>query len=153
MIRYLATIMALAGAAEAEPDRISVLLGSQHPGANVTFEQVNPGIFLTWEDRGSLGLDYSLGLYRNSYGRVSVAGTAALPIIERGAFQAALFGGLAVYPGDGDQFAVHAGDVVPIAGVQARLGDGFVQIMPGDGMAVVAFGLTFEAARKPARER
>ena len=126
----------------ADPDRVSILLGSAHPGANVTYEQTNPGIFLTWEDR-TLGLDYSVGAYRNSYGRASVAATAALPVIERGEFQAAVFGGLAFYPSNGDDFAVHAGDLVPIAGLQARLGHGFVQVMPGDGMAVVTFGLTF----------
>ena len=134
--------LAFATPAIADPDRVSILLGSQHPGADVSYEQINPGIFLTWEDR-ALGLDYSVGAYRNSYGRASVAATAALPVIDRGQFQAAVFGGLALYPGDGDQFAVHAGDVVPIAGIQARLGHGFVQIMPGNGMAVVAFGLTF----------
>lgn len=142
-MKILAAFLALATPAAADPDRVSILLGSRHPGANVPYEQVNPGVFLTWEDRGAWGLDYSLGVYRNSYGRASVAGTVALPVIERGQFQAAVFGGLAVYPGNGDQFAVHAGDVVPIAGVQARLGNGFVQVMPGDGMAVVTFGLTF----------
>ncbi len=131
----------LAPPVAADPDRLSVLLGSQHPGAKRSYEQINPGLFLTWEDR-ALGLDYSVGLFRNSYGRGSVAATAALPVIERGRFQAALFGGLAVYPGNGDNFALHAGDLVPIAGVQARLGPGFVQVMPGEDMAVVAFGMT-----------
>lgn len=143
MMRLAAALASvLATPAMAEPDRVSILLGSRHPGASVTYEQVNPGIFLTWEDR-AFGLDYSAGVYRNSYGRASVAATAALPIIERGQFQAAVFGGLALYPGNGDDFAVHAGDMVPIAGLQARMGNAFVQVMPGDGMAVVSFGLTF----------
>ena len=142
MIRIAALLAALATPVVADPDRVSVLLGSAHPGADRTFEQVNPGVFLTWEDR-ALGLDYSVGAYRNSYGRASIAATAALPVIDRGQFQLALFGGLALYPGNGADFAVHAGDVVPIAGLQARLGHGFVQVMPGDGMAVAAFGLTF----------
>lgn len=132
----------LASPATADPDRISILLGSQHPGANVSYEQINLGVFLTWEDR-TWGLDYSVGAYRNSYGRASVAATAALPVIERGQLALAVFGGLALYPGNGQNFAVSAGDLVPIAGLQARLGHGFVQVMPGDGMAVVAFGLTF----------
>lgn len=128
--------------AGADPDRLSILLGAQHPGAERSFEQSNPGIFFTWEDR-ALGLDYSIGAYRNSFGRASVAATAALPVIERGQFQASVFAGLALYPGNGDEFALHAGDVVPIAGLQARLGHGFVQVMPGDGMAIISFGLTF----------
>lgn len=142
MIRLAAVLLALATPAAAEPDRLSILLGSAHPGATVKFEQVNPGVFLTWEDR-ALGLDYSLGIYRNSFGRASIAATAALPVADRGRFQLALFGGLALYPGNGADFAVHTGDVVPIAGLQARLGRSFVQVMPGDGMAVAAFGLTF----------
>ncbi len=142
MIRRIALLASLATPAAAEPDRVSILLGSAHPGTARSFEQVNPGVFLTWEDR-ALGLDYSVGAYRNSFGRASIAATAALPMIDRGQFQLALFGGVAVYPGNGDDFAIHAGDVVPIAGIQARVGHGFVQVMPGDDMAVVAFGLTF----------
>lgn len=141
-ILLIAAAIGLATPTLAQPDRLSILMGSRHPGAKATFEQVNPGAFLTWEDR-ALGLDYSLGIYRNSFGRASVAATAALPVIERGRLQVAVFGGLALYPGHGDQFAAHAGDVVPIGGLQARYGHGFVQIMPGDGMAVVAFGMTF----------
>ena len=142
MIRIAVILAALATPAAADPDRLSILLGSAHPGADRAFEQVNPGVFLTWEDR-ALGLDYSVGAYRNSFGRASIAATAALPVVEQGRFQLALFGGLALYPGNGDDFLYHAGDIVPIAGIQARLGHGFVQVMPGDGMAVVAFGLTF----------
>ena len=142
MIRIAALLFAFATPAAADPDRLSILLGSAHPGADRAFEQVNPGVFMTWEDR-ALGMDYSVGAYRNSFGRASVAATVALPVIEQGRFQLALFGGLALYPGNGADFAIHAGDVVPIAGLQARLGNGFVQVMPGDGMAVVAFGLTF----------
>jgi hypothetical protein len=142
MIRRIALLASLATPAAAEPDRVSILLGSAHPGAARSFEQVNPGVFLTWKDR-AFGLDYSVGAYRNSFGRASIAATAALPVIDRGQFQLALFGGLAVYPGNGADFAIHAGDVVPIAGVQARVGHGFVQVIPGDDMAVVAFGLTF----------
>lgn len=140
----IAAILALglATPVAADPDRISILLGSQHPGASVAYEQVNPGIFLTWEDR-AMGLDFSAGVYRNSYGRASIAATAAFPVIEHGKFQASIFGGLAVYPGNGADFAFHAGDLVPIAGIQARFGHGFLQVMPGDGMTVLAFGLTF----------
>lgn len=148
------TIIAIAAAlalpAHADPDRISVLLGSSHLGARHPFEEVNPGVFLTWEDR-AFGLDYSLGVYRNSFGRMSVAGTAALPVWERGKTQAALFAGVALYPGDGWRFRAHAGDWVPIAGLQIRHGNAFAQIMPGDGRpvrAVVSFGLTFKLSKR-----
>lgn len=142
MIRALILTLALAAPAHAGPDRVSILTGSRHIGTDYPFQEVNPGLFLTWEDR-AFGLDYSLGAYRNSFGKLSVAATAALPLIDRDRFQIALFGGLAIYPGDGDKFLISAGDAVPVAGLQARYGNGFVQIMPGDGMAIVAFGLTF----------
>lgn len=142
MIRLAALFIALSTPVAADPDRLSVLFGSAHPGARFDYEAANPGLFLTWEDR-ALGLDYSIGVFRNSFGGASIAGTAALPLFERGEFQASVFGGVALYPGYGDHFAVHAGDLVPMAGLQARYRDGFVQIMPGKDMAVISLGLTF----------
>lgn len=142
MIKAAALFLLLACPANAGPDRISFMLGSSHVGAMMSYEEINPGVFATWEDR-ALGLDYSLGIYRNSFGRASVAATAALPLVKKPRFQADVFAGVALYPGNGKDFAYHAGDVVPIAGLQARLGNGYIQIMPGDGMTVVAFGLTF----------
>lgn len=136
----------LSNPATAEPDRMSVLLGSQHLGASVNFEQVNPGVFLTWEHR-ALGLDYSVGAYRNSYGRGSVAVLAALPVVKWPKGQVAVFAGLALYPHDGRTFRTHVGDVVPMGGIQIRQGNTFTQIMPGDGGvadAVISFGITFE---------
>lgn len=126
--------------AAAEPDRLSLLLGSSHPGGQ-GYEDRTPGLFLTWEERG--GLDLSLGIYRNSFGRAAVAATASLPVIRWTGGQAALFLGAALYPGDGHRFAAHAGDLVPLGGVQIRHGHHLLQIMPGDGMAVVTLGLSF----------
>lgn len=128
----------------AGPDRVSILTGSHHIGAAVSFEEVNPGVFITWEDRAA-GLDYSLGAFRNSYGRGSVAALAALPVVSWRSGEVALFGGAALYPRDGRTFRAHLGDVVPVGGVQIRQGNSFVQIMPGDGRvadAVVSFGFT-----------
>lgn len=126
-----------------DPDRISVLLGSHHVDARTEFEQRNPGLFLTWEDRG--GLDLSVGAYRNSYGRTSVAATAAIPIWTVRDAQLSLFAGVALYPEDGRNFAVHWGDLVPVGGVQMRAGDIFTQIIPSDGAAtdaIISFGIT-----------
>lgn len=137
------------GAAVAGPDRFSVLLGSKHVGG-AGFEEVNPGIFLTWDNAFEafgqpIGLN--LGVFRNSYGRPGMAATASLPIFQRGSFDLGLFGGTALYPVDGRRFAVHVGDFVPIAGLQARWGNAFVQVIPSDGkpvQAIVSFGLTFK---------
>lgn len=143
MRHLLFALLVLSAPAQAGPDRVSILLGSAHPGS-AGFDGRNPGIFLTWEDRG--GLDLSLGAYRNSYGRASVAATASLPALRWREGGASLFLGAAHYPEDGRRFRFHAGDIVPLAGLQLRHGSLFAQIMPGDGRvadAVIAFGLTF----------
>lgn len=129
--------------AQADPDRISLLLGSHHVDAKAQFEGRNPGVFLTWEDRG--GLDWSLGAYRNSYGRNSVAATVALPVVIGRDAELALFAGAALYPGDGRDFAMQWGDLVPLVGLQLRAGHLFVQVIPSDGAAtdaIISFGLT-----------
>lgn len=127
----------------AGPDRVSVLLGSAHIGGD-GFDGRNPGLFLTWEDKGPF--DLSAGIYHNSYGRISVAATAALPVVEWSTGEISLFAGAALYPVDGRNFAVHLGDVVPLGGLQVRQGDIFGQIIPGDGQyvdAIVSIGVTF----------
>ena len=58
-----------------------------------------------------------------------------------------MFGGLAIYPGDGDEFLVHAGDLVPMGGLQVRYRNIFVQIMPADNMTVIAAGVTMKLGR------
>lgn len=140
-----AMLCALALPAHADPDRLSLLLGSAHLGGD-GFDGRNPGVFLTWEDR-ALGLDYSIGAYRNSYGRASIAATAALPVAEWADGSLSLFAGVALYPRDGRRFRAHVGDVVPMGGVQIRHRNLFLQIMPSDGAAadaVIAGGITWE---------
>lgn len=143
ILKAIVPCLLFATPVQARPDRISILLGSKHIGAIYAFEETNPGIFLTWEER-FLKLDYSLGIYRNSFADISVAATAAFPIFERQETQLSVFAGLALYPETGDAFAVHYGDIVPIAGIQGRHQNMFLQIMPGSDMAIVAFGITFE---------
>lgn len=136
-----------AGPAAAGPDRLSFLLGSYHVGATQSFEEFNPGAFLTWTNlmwRGAL--DLTVGAYRNSYGDGSLAVTTAYPFVRTEKWGLELFGGLAWYPGNGDQFSYSAGDVVPLAGLQARYRNVFVQAIPSGGSsvdAVLSFGLTF----------
>jgi hypothetical protein len=127
--------------AVAGPDRVSFLFGSHHLAASSDFEELNPGVFLTWDRR----LDYSVGVFRNSYGRGAIAALAALPVYERGAFQLDLFAGAAYYPEDGRRFRAHLGDIIPMGGLQMRYGYAFAQIIPSDGRdadAIVSFGVT-----------
>lgn len=147
-MRLATTAAALIIAATtAQADRISVLIGSHHVGAPGQFEEFNPGVFYTWDDRT---VDLSAGIYRNSYGGVSVAGTAALPLVSWESGEVAAFAGLALYPGDGDRFKYSIGDVVPLAGLQVRQGHAFAQIIPMDGDPVdvlVSFGITWEVGQ------
>ena len=53
--------------AQAGPDRVSVLLGSEHINATREFQEFNPGVFLTWERQ----FNYSIGIYYNSYEEIS----------------------------------------------------------------------------------
>lgn len=128
--------------AQTGPDRVSVHLGSAHLGARRSFEAFNPGLFLTWE-RG--GADLSVGVYRNSFGKGSVAATAAVPIARLGEVTISPFLGVAYYPDDGRRFRASVGDVVPLAGIRASYRNVFVQLMPGDpdlADAVVSFGFS-----------
>lgn len=142
-----AAVLAGAGAATAGPDRVQLLLGSHHFGASQDFEEFNPGLFLIWSealwrDR----LDFGIGAYRNSYGDGSLAVSAAYPILRRANWGLDLFGALAWYPGNGDRFSHAIGDIVPLAGLQARYRAVFVQAIPSGGDAadaVLSFGLSF----------
>ncbi|MEM9576862.1 MAG: hypothetical protein AAF999_07585 [Pseudomonadota bacterium] len=135
---FLAPTTGVAG-----PDRISFLLGSEHVNATRDFQEFNPGVFLTWERQ----FNYSVGLYYNSYEEVSPIVSVGYDWevaedLDLGAFLA-----LALYPGDGDEFSHALGDVVPLAGLQARYKNVFVQFIPADGDsldALFTLGLTFE---------
>ena len=136
-----------AGLAAAQPaaaqDRVSILLGSYHVNSSFNFEEFNPGAFLTWEGER---FDWSVGGFRNSYGGGSVAAMVGYPVYDWDWGQIALTGGLALYPGEGDRFKYNAGDVIPLAGMRATVGNAFVQAFPSDSKttdAIISFGLTF----------
>ena len=100
------------------PDRVGVLLASKHIEARSDFNEINPGVILTWQPER---LGASLALYRNSYDRTSVAGAVSFAVWkgELGGFDSQLdvFAGAAWYPEDGRRFAVYVGDFIVSAGV------------------------------------
>ena len=127
----------------AQPDRISIMFGSQHVNAKMRFNQENPGIFATWEHHP---LDLTIGVYKNSFSRASLALTVALPLHRTRDFSLDLFFGAAYYPVDGRYFAYHIGDIVPVGGLQVRYQNLFAQVIPSDGTqtdAILSFGVTF----------
>ncbi len=143
MLRVFFCLMIAAGPVLAGPDRIAIHLGSHHAGATSDFEEVNPGIFLSWDRPNNVAL--SVGAFRNSYGRGSVAISAAKTFYRGKSTAAAVFAGLAHYPGNGNDIRHAIGDIVPIAGLQFDYRNLFVNVMPGDGNAadaIFSFGVT-----------
>lgn len=144
MLRILFFVLLSANPVLAGPDRISVLMGSHHANPGQSFEEFNPGVFLEWRSGGRHS--YSVGAYRNSYGRGTVAAGVNYPILQRGAFQADIFAGAAHYPREGRTFAISAGDVVPMLGLRLRYRALYLLTLPGDGKVadfVVGYGLSF----------
>ena len=130
--------------AMAGPDRVSILLGSEHFGATRDFQEVNPGVFFTWEEQV---FDYSIGGFYNSYQGFSALASVGYDFEIAPEFEVGAFAGLAFYPGEGDQFSVSVGDMIPIGGLQARYRNAFAQFIPADGASVdslLTFGLTFD---------
>lgn len=147
MLKALSVVTALLSSSAAmaqdfQPDRISLLIGSYHVDAASQFNEVNPGVFLSWD------LHYgavSVGVYDNSYYKTSVAVTYSLPVFVQDDFDLSVFAGIAYYPENGRNFLVHSGDFVPIGGLQATYKNVFIQVIPSDGVAtdaIIAFGLT-----------
>ncbi|GFE48281.1 hypothetical protein So717_00340 [Roseobacter cerasinus] len=135
---------ALPTTALAGPDRVSILLGSEHFNATEDFREFNPGVFLTWEGQT---FDYSVGVFQNSYSNVSPLVSISYDIEVAPEFEVGAFAGLAVYPGEGDRFDHSIGNVIPLIGLQARYRNVFAQLLPAAGQStdgVLAFGLTFD---------
>lgn len=144
----LVTLSATAGVAD--PDRAWISLGSAHI-SDKDFEQINPGLFLTWEGEH---LGYTVGAFRNSYGGFSTAATVGAPLIYKDDFELSLFTGLATYPGYADRFRFSQGDIVAIAGASLRYKNVFTQLFPGNGNSVkltASFGVTFDLGESPKR--
>jgi hypothetical protein len=141
---------ALTAATPAMADRITLLLGSHHAGARSgQFEEFNPGVFYTWEGAwAGLNGGLSLGGYRNSYGKLSVASAASVRLFNWDSGDFGAFAGIAHYPDDGARFASHlGGDIVGLAGLQLRQGNFLIQALPMDQGAadgLFTFGLTFD---------
>jgi hypothetical protein len=137
--------MAMTPNPAAAQDRISVTLGSHHTDDSYEWEEVNPGLFLTWEGK----VDLSAGTFLNSFGGPSIAATAYVPVVEWQGGECGGFLGAAWYPGYGEEFLIRAGDVVPMGGIQCRAGNVFAQVMPGKIEpleAIFAVGLTWSFA-------
>ena len=122
MLRLAAILAILAGPAVAQ-DRVAMLIGSYHVGAERgEFNEFNPGLFVTWDD-------WTVGAYHNSYGDMSLAVTREWALTDHVDF----FAGVATYDG-----------LMPLVGLQLHEGPFFMQVIPSDGRyadAILSFGL------------
>lgn len=140
-MRWLALLALWPMMAAADPDRVSILLGSEHAGIpDGVFNEVNPGILLTWEGDA---LDWTVGIFRNSYGDWSPTVFASFSLAEWDGGEIAALAGLARYDHMTDYIGL---PVAPMVGVHLRQGPVFLNIMPmGEQVPfVISGGFTFD---------
>ena len=128
-VALMAAISVTSSPAIADVDRISFSLGSSHVGMHADFNETNLGVFLTWEDAAG-SLDFSAGVYNNSYSNTTVIFTASYDVIEWDSGAAGVFGGVAHYPVRGLKKLPCCGGWVPVGGLQIRRENVFAQFMP-----------------------
>lgn len=125
----IAAMAATSTPAIADVDRMSFSLGSRHLEMQTDFNETNLGVFFTWEDAAG-PLDFSAGVYNNSYLNTTVIFTASYDVIEWDSGAAGVFGGVAHYPVRGLKKLPCCGGWVPVGGLQIRQGNVFAQFMP-----------------------
>lgn len=140
------------------PDRAYLTFGSQHLNVDpadfglVRWNEVNPGLILTWEDRGPWGLNYSLGAFQNSFADLSLyAATSRTWAIGTAGWRLGWVLGLANY-GDNARFVrsqIGQSGWIVTGGAQIEFRNFFVQIQPagtqrGGGQgAILVTGISF----------
>lgn len=73
----MSILATMASGQDAYPDRAYIPIGSSHAALDAEkygtedFEEFNPGLVLSWEDR-LFYLDYGAGVFRNSYGNTAL---------------------------------------------------------------------------------
>ena len=138
------------------PDRAYIPLTAQHLNIDPTqfgrtdWNQLNPGVILAWEDRW-LGLDYSVGAFKNSFDDTSAYLTTAKFWDLSPDLSAGLVVGLADYHANARFISTQIGTSgwVVTGGPQMIYKNAFLQIQPvpqtnGQLGAIVIGGLTFD---------
>lgn len=136
------------------PDRVYMPLASRHAMPPEAFghdrwEEVNPGLVLSWENRGpGRAVDLGVGVIRNSLGIVSPTISIGVSGALTDKFDVGVTGSLVYYGAEGDLASGHVGGgVMFVPALQARFGAGFVQLIPTPEGAVGLAGLTFPIGR------
>ena len=110
------------------PDRISILLGSEHVNATTDYTEFNPGVFLSWDCESII---LTAGVYTNSFGDASPSALVSYPIIKTNDGSLAAFAGASYFPDVEGLDLGYSGNVVPLMGMQLNYKNTFVQVLPG----------------------
>jgi len=140
------------------PDRVYLTFGSKHLNIDPTnfglasWNETNPGVIFTWEDRGRLGLNYSLGAFQNSFADRSLfASTGKTWAVGDTDLRLGFVVGLADYGQNARLIATQLGtsDWIVTGGAQIEYRNLFFQLQPagrqlGGGYgAVLVAGVSF----------
>lgn len=140
------------------PDRVYLTFGSKHLNIDPTnfgiasWNETNPGVIFTWEDRGRLGLNYSLGAFQNSFADRSLfASTGKTWAIGETDLRLGFVVGLADYRQNARLIATQLGTSgwIVTGGAQIEYRNLFLQLQPagrqvGGGYgAVLVTGVSF----------
>ncbi len=144
--------VAFDGSCDLIPDGGAILIGSNHVGATIDFNESNLGVFASWDCEP---VTVRGGVYDNSLGNTSWAFTVKSEFVSlsAGGFNAAPFAGVAHYPGTGrhEVVSIKGSDWIGLAGLEFTHDDVpvFVQLFPGDQKHagydyLVSFGLRWD---------
>lgn len=132
------------------PDRIYVALTTYHAGIDPNlvglehFNEFNPGLAVVWEKR-ALGLDYGIGLFKNSFGDPSAFLSIGYMHQIKDDLEVGAVLNIADY-GSASQFIqtrIGNTSLIAIPAAQVRFKNTFIQIIPETKGAIAMFGLTF----------
>ena len=141
------------------PDRVYLSFGSRHLNIDPTqfgraaWNEINPGVIFSWQDRGRLGFNYNLGVFQNSYADATAyLGAGNTWALGNGDWRVGWVLGLAHYGTNAALIRSQIGTSgwIVTGGAQLEYRNLFVQLQPagpqrGGGQgAVLVTGLTFD---------
>ena len=110
------------------PDRVSILIGSEHVNASKEFTELNPGVFLSWDCNNIM---LTAGIYENSLGDPSPSALVSYEIYEYQDFSLSAFAGISYFPETDGLDLEYSSHYVPLVGLQTNYKNIFMQLIPG----------------------
>ncbi|WP_162617589.1 hypothetical protein [Yoonia maritima] len=110
------------------PDRVSILVGSEHLNATTEFTEINPGVFLSWDCHKTM---FTAGIYKNSLGDPSPSALVSYELYEYQDFSLSAFAGISYFPEIDELDLEYESHYVPLVGLQTNYKNIFMQFIPG----------------------